>query len=207
MHKTKVAAAILALIIFSWATAHAQVTHPDASTPFVLTWQDNSDNEDGFILQRSFNGGTWTVLAASIGANLETYSDSALQQSDTQDNEYCYKLAAFNSAGTSAYTPAVCGIISRQIVIPNAPDGLQISEITNSEMRISWNPVEGAQGYWLERQTFAPPRDEAFDVANVTTYLDTELKKNKDHCYAAAAYNATDTGPWSEQACARTLLK
>jgi len=71
------------------------------STNFViLSWNDNSNNEQGFYVQRSINGGvTWTTVAQTA-ANSSTYRDNALVSKST----YQYRVQAFNTAGGSAYS-------------------------------------------------------------------------------------------------------
>jgi hypothetical protein len=64
-----------------------------------LTWTDNSNNETGFVIQRS--GGTSGTFAtiATVGAGVTSYSDLGLLPGTT----YTYEVAAINSGGSSAY--------------------------------------------------------------------------------------------------------
>jgi hypothetical protein len=69
-----------------------------------LAWTDNSNNEDGFKIERKTGTtGTYTQLA-TVGANVTVYIDTNLVDGAT----YCYRVAAFNAAGTSAYTVEGC---------------------------------------------------------------------------------------------------
>jgi hypothetical protein len=70
-----------------------------------LTWVDNSQDEDGFHVERKLdNNGTFSLIA-TVGPNVESYNDGNLADSTT----YCYRVNAFNSAGNSAYSNEVCG--------------------------------------------------------------------------------------------------
>jgi len=71
-------------------------------TQIVLHWRDNSDNEAGFLLERSINGGGFQPLA-TVGANITFYVDRNLAAA----NSYNYRVRSFNSAGESA--PATLG--------------------------------------------------------------------------------------------------
>ncbi|MEM9542111.1 MAG: DUF4114 domain-containing protein [Cyanobacteria bacterium P01_E01_bin.42] len=62
-----------------------------------LTWQDNSDNETGFVLERSPDQNNWTVIT-NISANLTEYLDTSLTTSGT----YFYRVRATNGVGSSA---------------------------------------------------------------------------------------------------------
>jgi hypothetical protein len=69
-----------------------------AST-IVLKWQDKSNNETGFYLERSLNNSTWLRIT-TLSANVTTYSDAGLGRKTT----YWYRVQAYNSGGTSAYS-------------------------------------------------------------------------------------------------------
>lgn len=64
-----------------------------------LAWTDTSSNEDGFKIERSTNGTTFTEIA-QVAANATTYSNTGLTASTT----YWYQVRAFNSGGNSAYS-------------------------------------------------------------------------------------------------------
>ena len=55
----------------------------------LLTWQDKSDNEDGFLLYRTSTG-DWEVIA-TLGANVTTFTDIAVQP----NTKYYYVVYAF----------------------------------------------------------------------------------------------------------------
>jgi hypothetical protein len=69
-----------------------------------LGWTDNSNNEDGFKIERKTGTtGTFTHIA-TVGANVTSYTDTNLIDGAT----YCYRVGAFNSAGSSDYTTEGC---------------------------------------------------------------------------------------------------
>ncbi|MFZ6040506.1 S8 family serine peptidase [Vibrio natriegens] len=70
-----------------------------SDTEITLTWEDNSNNEQGFRIERN-SGSGWEVDFASVGANVTTYSDTGL----TAENSYDYQVVAYNEVGDSAYT-------------------------------------------------------------------------------------------------------
>jgi hypothetical protein len=71
-----------------------------SATKVNLSWTDNSSNETGFKIQRSSNGGkSWTQIA-TVGQDVTTYSDTSVSRSKT----YQYRVAAYNSLGTSAWS-------------------------------------------------------------------------------------------------------
>jgi hypothetical protein len=69
-----------------------------------LTWADNSDNENGFTIERKTGTNGTFAQIASVSANINSYSDSALMVGTI----YCYRVSAFNLGGMSAYSNERC---------------------------------------------------------------------------------------------------
>lgn len=67
-----------------------------------LTWADMSTNENGFQIERSSNGITFTLIN-TVGAGVTSYDDLGGLQPGTF---YTYRVRAFNNAGTSAWSNA-----------------------------------------------------------------------------------------------------
>jgi hypothetical protein len=67
-----------------------------SSSEIILAWTDNSNNEDGFKIERKTATGNFTEVA-SVGSNINTYSDKGL----SPDNEYTYRIFSFNATGRS----------------------------------------------------------------------------------------------------------
>jgi hypothetical protein len=64
-----------------------------------LAWLESSINTTGFKIQRSSDGGsTWTLIA-TVG-NVLSYTDTSVHRQTT----YEYRVAAYNGAGTSAWS-------------------------------------------------------------------------------------------------------
>ena len=73
-----------------------------------LSWADNSQNEDGFDIERKTgNGGAFLALT-TIPANQSSYTDTNLSDGTT----YCYRVRAFNSVGGSPYSNEACATTS-----------------------------------------------------------------------------------------------
>jgi hypothetical protein len=93
----------------------------------TLTWQDNSDNEANFHIDRTTatsvtacsSAGGWAPLATT-GANVLTFVDTAVVEGAT----YCYRVQASNASGASGYS----NVAGRSVpfTIPAAPAGLLI---------------------------------------------------------------------------------
>ena len=75
-----------------------------ASRQIKLTWTDNSNNEDGFKIERSSGSGGAFTQIATVGTNATSYTNTGLKRSRT----YCYRTRAYNGSGNSAYSNPYC---------------------------------------------------------------------------------------------------
>ncbi|HEY4491896.1 MAG TPA: fibronectin type III domain-containing protein, partial [Acidobacteriota bacterium] len=64
-----------------------------------LSWLDNSNNEQGFRIERSTNGNSFTLIA-TVGSGVTSFANTGLKANKT----YYYRVRAYNSAGNSAYS-------------------------------------------------------------------------------------------------------
>ncbi|MBX3164339.1 MAG: T9SS type A sorting domain-containing protein [Bacteroidetes bacterium] len=77
-----------------------------------VAWNDNSNNEDNFELHYTTGSAANYSLLATLPANTTSYTHTGLSYTTT----YCYKVAATNSAGSSAFSNTACA------TTPAAPD-------------------------------------------------------------------------------------
>jgi len=66
----------------------------------TLTWTDNSDNEENFVIKRAVDSNTWYTLDDSIPPDTQIYYDLAL----LPDHNYKYRVKARNPLGDSDYS-------------------------------------------------------------------------------------------------------
>ncbi len=97
--KTK-AGVVLPVVTLAAPTALKADTVTNAHV--VLSWQDNSDNETGFKIERATGSGTFTELAA-VGAGIATYNDPSV----FTGNAYSYRVRAYNANENSNYSNTV----------------------------------------------------------------------------------------------------
>jgi polygalacturonase len=101
---------LLAGLITSYSVVHAQ-TIPNAPTnltatavsytQIALSWADTSSNEDGFKVERSTDGTSFTQVAQVL-SNTVSYLDNGVAPGAT----YYYRVFSYNSAGNSDYSNA-----------------------------------------------------------------------------------------------------
>ena len=83
-----------------------------------LTWTDNSDNEDGFKIERSTGTSPFTEINVT-GSDVTSYSDPDPSSGTT----YCYRVRAFNATGDSTFTNEACATTSATMTVLNLGTG------------------------------------------------------------------------------------
>lgn len=100
-------------------------------TDIVLNWNDNSTNENGFILSKKV-GTSLPIIITNIEANVTSYIDKV----GTCNVKSVYMIKAVNNYSESPI------VESNEISIkPCPPDNLIAKQVTNTEIRITWTGV------------------------------------------------------------------
>jgi glucose/arabinose dehydrogenase len=142
--------------IYKLASA-APITAPSSLTadvPAVLTvdlnWVDNSDNEDGFRIERMETSGSFEEIA-EVDANSSSYRDVV-----TQTIDYKYRVYAYNSTDISGYTNEAC--VSGDILpVELSLFTIEISRDESSVM-LNWetSSEKNNLGFEIERSIDSP---------------------------------------------------
>ncbi|WP_281987814.1 reprolysin-like metallopeptidase [Aquimarina aggregata] len=82
-----------------------------------LSWADNSDVEDGFIIERRSDGDTDFLKIGQTVFNVNNFNDDKLEAGRT----YFYRVAAFNAAGATDFTNVVSVTIDGLVDPPLTP--------------------------------------------------------------------------------------
>lgn len=173
-----------------------------SSTQINLAWTDNSGNEDGFYIERSPNGTTYTQIA-SVGSNTTAYSSSGLTASTT----YYYRVRAFNSIGASNYTTAASAMTQAPPASPPAaPSGLAATAVSSTQINLSWNDNSNNETeFAIERSLDGTAFTQIATVAaNTTSYSNTGLSAATQYAYRVRALNAAGNSNYSNTSNATT---
>ena len=157
------------------------------ATQINLAWQDNSNNEESFVIERSIDGVNFAPVT-SVGANVTTYSDSGLSNSTT----YFYRVLAHNAAGYSGYSNTASATTGIGNVPPEAPTDLSATAVSRSQINLVWaDNATDEDGFAIERSADGR-RFSQIDVvgADTTGYFDTGLRANRTYYYRVRAFNA-----------------
>jgi hypothetical protein len=144
----------------SQLSAPSNLTHtvPYSGTEISLSWQDNSDGETGFIIERADNGGQYAE-AGRVGANTTAYTDTGLGA-----GRYVYHVTAYDGSGQFAPSDTVVETLTgnpRFAVYSPAPGD---SVVVGDTVHVLWTSevatvveimlsVDGGEGWTTPNQT------------------------------------------------------
>ncbi|MBZ0266572.1 fibronectin type III domain-containing protein, partial [bacterium] len=84
------------------------------SSRIDVTWTDQADDEDGFMVERSTDGGVTFDAFALTGPDAASYSDVGVPPM----TQYCYRVRAFNAAGGLPSPSTECAVTPDVLVGP-----------------------------------------------------------------------------------------
>jgi len=172
---------------------------PELPVGLRLNWQDNSDDEDGFVIERGDLYIRGLVPIDSVGANITTYLDVG---PFTPGGTYHYQVRAYNANGSSPP-----GESPRTDVPPEAPGDITATAIGTDQIQIDWTRPRGlADSLWVERQnaTGGFGRVAQLEIA-VDSWIDTHLTARTDYVYRLRARRLGQSSTPSGIVGARTL--
>ncbi|MCX5696703.1 MAG: fibronectin type III domain-containing protein, partial [Candidatus Omnitrophica bacterium] len=120
-----------------------------STTEIRLYWQDNSDNETGFKIERSSSEFGPFSQIGTIDANSTTCRNYGL----TPGTTYYYRLRAYNADGNSDYTNIVSAETA-SLNPPAAPGNLTADTLSTTEIRLYWQDnSDNETGFKIERSS------------------------------------------------------
>jgi hypothetical protein len=162
-----------------------------------LAWQP-SDDADGYEIQQSTDGATWTSLGrGGTGTNAMLFG---LQSSTT----YFFRVRGFNSGGDSPFSNVASATTFG--FAPGAPVGLTATTVSRSQIDLRWIEGSGNESrFEIERATDGRHFRLVGSVgANVTTFSSTRLKAGQTYTFRVRACNEHGCSPPSNDASATT---
>src|SRR5262245_34208623 len=137
MHQAK---SFLKLFVLSFLLTLLTVLSSSAvvtAAQLTLSWSDNSNNEDGFrIEKRTGTTGTYAEIA-TVGVNTASYTDVNLANGTT----YCYRVRAYNAAGMSGFSNEQCATTAASYTLTVAKSGTGAGVVTGGGVYTSGSSV------------------------------------------------------------------
>ncbi|MBN1948645.1 MAG: endonuclease/exonuclease/phosphatase family protein [Candidatus Cloacimonetes bacterium] len=156
-----------------------------------LTWQDNSDGELGFLIQRKIGTGNFSDLTTTQ-ENTEIFIDSLL----TSNTGYQYRVAAHFGNSQSDWSNTA----SQQTPIdPLAPSDLRALSVTNSLVSLRWNDNSSDEtGFILQRRIGNSSFQNLAEFEpEIVNYQDVDIIPGSAYGYRVAASRPAGLTDWS----------
>ena len=194
-----------ASIVANFRSANVTPTAPSSlvvqnvkSTEINVSFNDNSSDEQGFKVERSINGGGWSLFT-TLPSNTTLFTDF---NEDVCGNEYSYRVYAYNQNGNSIYSNiATTGIFS--CAAPAPITDLKIYSSTSS-VTLDWTADSESTNYEIlivDNLTKTMALDSGLDVTQIPFTI-TGLEKGATYTVTITATNLiapdyqTTNGPY-----------
>ena len=205
------ASATTLLFTISTPTSLTANLSPTIVNHAQLTWQDNSSNELGFIIERktgdSASVAPFAVLD-TLAADLASFIDSTLADTTT----YTFRVKAFNEFIESDYSNVAS--VTTILSTVEAPTSLtaSLSPTIVNRTQLTWQDNSTNElGFIVERKTGDSASVEPFSVldtltADVTSFEDSTLADTTTYTFRVKAFNAFIGSDYSNFAWVTTIL-
>lgn len=156
-----------------------------------FTWEDQSDNEEGFRIYLSINDFENYAMHRQFPKDTVQFEDGSLYIPDT--TFYC-KVVAFNQEGESPPSNEQMIRIRPQeaLLPPVAPTDLKAKEVYEKDIVLEWKDnADNETGYKLERRKVSESKFTLIQdlPANQTQFRDQNLEIGSTYFYRVFAYN------------------
>ena len=156
------------------------VTEVISVNSISLSWDDNCDFEEGYILMCSENGGGFYEVV-TLGENVTSFTHEDL----TYGSDFTYYVYAFTSLNISNYSDYV----TTTLIMP-APTDLVTQAINDQSVTLNWSDnCEYEEGFKVERKD---DNGDFIEIAtlgmNAVSYTDEALIFGTDYTYRVRAF-------------------
>ncbi|MGE5405924.1 MAG: stalk domain-containing protein [Candidatus Saccharibacteria bacterium] len=159
-----------------------------SETQISLTWKDNSTDETGFSIERSWvnAAGKWEKLPAkTVEKSVTSFNDIDLKVNSV----YKYSVKAVNQAGSSE---AVTAEAQTTLAQPALPNTIEVKAISSTSVSVTWTKVLNSRSVFIDRMA---PDDVFYKSAGVvdgwsTSFVDDQgLVPNTKYKYRLTMQN------------------
>lgn len=172
-----------------------------SSSQINLSWNDNSDNETGFSIERSTDNSNYGQITTA-SANATSYNNTGLAPNTT----YYYRVRAYNGSGNSGYSNTSSATTGN--VVPASPSGLTATAMSSYSINLGWaDNSTNETSFIIQRSANNVDFVNIASVAaNTTAYSDSNsLSASTQYYYRVWAHNGIGDSTGYGEATATTL--
>ncbi len=167
-------------------------------TSINVSWLDISDDESGFLIERKRNDENWMAMA-ELSAETQNFVDASIQAG----NDYQYRVATFNRAGTSAWvTGSRITLLQTQTIPTLASDVKAALSSDKTRIDVSWSDnSDNETGFKVERRVNSGSWQlQSSKAKNTSNYSDNLVSAGSAYEYRVAPFNVTGTASYVQSA-------
>ncbi|MDP8238298.1 MAG: fibronectin type III domain-containing protein [Candidatus Hatepunaea meridiana] len=168
-----------------------------STTEILLSWQDNSDNEEGFQMEESISNDSRFIPLTITDPDITSMTVRNLQA----DRIYFYRVRAFSYRDTSNYSNIVSVTTP---YVPLSPENLVAELVDGTEVRLTWNDnSDNEDGFEIEES-----EGDSSDYqlicktgSDTTTLTLIDKSPGTTYYYRVRAYLGTEYSDYSNSTC------
>ncbi|MDX1342497.1 MAG: DUF1592 domain-containing protein [Reinekea sp.] len=166
-----------------------------SKTLLNISWTDNADNETGYKIEKSVNGGGFNFLT-NAAENTTTLTDSQIVIGST----YQYRITAFNATDVSTTVLSAVFLLEADETAPFKPTNLS-AVLSGQAVRLTWidNATNETQYVLQRRQNKGTWQSDILLAANSNQFIDNNAAFGNVFDYRVLATNNVGDSPWSEE--------
>ena len=164
----------------NWGPTDLQLTQI-LPTSVVLSWKDQSDFEQGFIIDRRENNNDYIHAYAIVARNDLTFVDSLLNW----ESSYYYKVCAYYKEEFSSYTGEGIDLSD------SSPSNLNITQLSLNSVELNWQDNSSwEEGFRIDKKINNNDWIVNFvqTTNNITDFTDFEVDPFNTYSYRISAY-------------------
>lgn len=168
-----------------------------SKTEIILNWQDTSNVEAGFKVERKIGlSGQWYEIAHLEPGTIK-FNDKWLNSTEIN----CYRIKAFDRSNAVSYSNEI--LVSTET--PEAPTNLQTNAISSSEVELKWQDNSNNENeFIIESKQFYSFKEVGRVSADTTSFIQKNINPNKTLTFRVKAVNGSNQSAASNEAIATT---
>lgn len=185
----------------STITAPANLTYETVSQNEIkLSWQDTSNTETGFRVERRLGlGGEWFTVAY-LDPNTVTYNDKWINATDT----FFYRIKVFDRANSVNYSNELMVSLKK----PDSPSQLVANALSSNEVFLTWKDNSSNESQFvIEAMQYYYFREVGRVASNTSFFICKDLNPEKTLTFRVRAINGSSQSDPSNEVVATTKKK
>jgi len=159
-----------------------------------------ANGSSGSLMEKAISG-NWVITVSAEGYLDTSYAFvPEIGRGNTLVQEIALRQTS-SSSSSGAEPSSSSTFLSR----PNSPTNVKTTGNSESSIIVNWEPVTGAAGYYIYRNTTDIGTYDSVGTSATTSYTDNSLSSGTIYYYRVAAYNSEGTSNQSSYTSAITL--